>query len=472
VPSTLACFSLHVDLIKARCRRLACCSAHSTAMANDSPASYQQVSTRDEEDNEVISLESIHSAQEHGSGQPQRPTTLAQLSSAPSVVLSPPIRADTADSYLSATSQPTARKFKISLARVQALITRQVSPQNDEKRPDGRRHSSLTVLRDRFQGSFTPSLHELLEKQPPSPAARREYSHKRQRNRLWRLTIGEFILTLAICLAYFGVLYAYSKKPFINVAQRRRFNALTTGIALLLGVNLAASLRSYAKLLRWRMLAICYRPLETFDLVMGCDSLMNVTKLLWKARDHKHRWLPSRTQILCALWLLVHLAVTILVGIIGLNYNLDNSADYVLLKSGNTSILNLDALSSGNYPFDLAGVQTWGISGVNSQALDPSVDVLETQESYFTDHNGWTMYYVSLLPSSVMGQHGPQCLGVASLSAFFCETPARSGISSNAFTVSGSKPSGHQPAAVAYAQRDSSPSILQVSDSFFDFRAV
>lgn len=118
----------------------------------------------------------------------------------------------------------------------------------------------------------------------------------------------------------------------ITVEQRRIFNSLVTAISLLLGVNLAASLRSYAKLLRWRMLAICYRPLETFDLVMGCDSLINVLKLVWKARDTKHKYLPSRTQILCFLWLVVRksycdvagcmcqltridLAVTILVGI-------------------------------------------------------------------------------------------------------------------------------------------------------------
>jgi hypothetical protein len=119
------------------------------------------------------------------------------------------------------------------------------------------------------------------------------------------LTIGEFFNTVALCLAYFGILYAYAAKTRISVPERRVFNALTTGVSLLLGVNLAASLRSYSKLLRWRILAICYRPLETFDLVMGCDSLMNVMKLLWKARNSRNKFLPSRTQIICFAWLLV-----------------------------------------------------------------------------------------------------------------------------------------------------------------------
>ncbi len=163
----------------------------------------------------------------------------------------------------------------------------------------------MVALKERVHGSFTPSLHELLKRPTADPNTQREYSRKTQRYRLWRLTIGEFIYTLLICLAYFGILYAYSKKEVINVRQRRIFNSLITGVSLLLGVNLAGSLRSYAKLLRWRMLAVCYRPLETFDLVMGCDSLMNVLKLLWAARDSKHRFLPSRTQIICFTWLLV-----------------------------------------------------------------------------------------------------------------------------------------------------------------------
>ena len=167
-----------------------------------------------------------------------------------------------------------------------------------------------------MHGSFTPSLHDLLGDTTPNPT-RRQYHHNRQRWRLWRLTIGEFFQTLALCVAYFVILYLYSKMKKISVPQRRIFNALTTGTSLLLGVNIAASLRSYAKLLRWRMLATCYRPLETFDLVMGCDSLMNVVKLCWKARNQRHKFLPSLTQILCFIWLLVHLAVTVLVGIIG-----------------------------------------------------------------------------------------------------------------------------------------------------------
>ena len=192
--------------------------------------------------------------------------------------------------------------------------------QSSEKTPRTRRFSSLGDWKERVQGSFTPSQHDLLVGRTPDPNTQRQYDRKQQRRRLLRLTIGEFFNTVAICLLYFGVLWSYSRMKRISIPERRVFNALSTAITLVLGVNLAASLRSYAKLLRWRMLAICYRPLETFDLVMGCDSLMNVLKLLWKAKNHRFKFLPSLTQIICLLWLIVHLAVTVLVGIIGESY--------------------------------------------------------------------------------------------------------------------------------------------------------
>ena len=237
-----------------------------------------------------------------------------------------------------------------------------------------------------------PSLHNLIEKNPSASGTTREYRHHKQRKRLLRLTIGEWVNSLLLCLTYFGILWAYSKMDFIDKRQRRIFNSLTTGNSLLLGVNLAASLRSYAKLLRWRMLAKTHRPLETFDLVMGCDSLINVLKLLRKAKNTKNKWLPSRTQLLCLFWLLIHLAITVLVGIIGLNYGLETSTDYVIFEKGTLSILDLDALSTGNYLSDLGGVQAWGIRGLVTDPLGSTAD-LEYRQSYYSSFNGYTLYY-------------------------------------------------------------------------------
>ncbi|KIX95359.1 uncharacterized protein Z520_08876 [Fonsecaea multimorphosa CBS 102226] len=310
-----------------------------------------------------------------------------ETTSVPVIEISPP------PSPPSPSSLPTRHNTDQSDTVSVAQTLPQPDPRPAGQPLDNRRYSNSSGWKDRIYSSITPSLHEVLELKCADHNTSREYRHHKQRHRLLRLTIGEWFNSLILCVVYFGILYAYSKKQTISVPQRRIFNALTTGVSLLLGVNLAASLRSYAKLLRWRILAACYRPLETFDLVMGCDSLLNVIKLLWKARNHQRRYLPSKTQVFCALWLLVHLAITVLVGIIGLNYNLDTSADFVLTRKGSISIVDLNALSTGDYPADLAAVQEWGVRGEITTPLDDDSDVVEYFQSYFSDSDGYTLYY-------------------------------------------------------------------------------
>jgi hypothetical protein len=86
------------------------------------------------------------------------------------------------------------------------------------------------------------------------------------------------------------------------------------------------------------------------------------------------------------------LAVTILVGIIGLNYNLDDSTSTLFTRTGNVSIVDLNALSTGTYAYDLAQVQQWGIRGVVIDPLDFSA-ALEYAQSFYSDFAGFTFYY-------------------------------------------------------------------------------
>ncbi len=173
---------------------------------------------------------------------------------------------------------------------------------------DDRRPSSVfSTGFEKIYDAFTPAQHQLLD--PTQQSTIRRYDKRHQRHRLWQVTIGEFFLTLILCITYFVILYKYSHKTTMSNIERRTFNALVTTNALLLGVNLSASLRSYAKMLRWRMLSVSYRPLATFDLVMGCDSLINVIKLLYKGGNKGSKW-PSRTQAFAVIWLLINLAAT------------------------------------------------------------------------------------------------------------------------------------------------------------------
>ena len=194
-----------------------------------------------------------------------------------------------------------------------------------------------------------------------------------------------------LCVAYFLILFLYQHNQAIDKRHRRIINALVTGVVLLLGVNLNNSLRSYAKMMRWRFLASGYRNLKEFDLLMGCDSIMNVVSLLRHGR-HKDKKFPfnSKVQFYALLWMMVQLGIVLAVGVIGLTYNLDISPDYVNTQTGLTSSINFTTLFSGNYLSDLAGLQTWGIRGT---ALLPAPESTLQQSnapegSFLTDYQG------------------------------------------------------------------------------------
>ncbi|ETN38124.1 uncharacterized protein HMPREF1541_07748 [Cyphellophora europaea CBS 101466] len=270
-----------------------------------------------------------------------------------------------------------------------------VSRRQTEERPRIRRNSTDTETFSRFKDglrySLTPSQHHLLPASTADQRTVRRYSKHDQRRRLWRLSIGEFMLTVTFCVTYFAILYSYSNKDTISVPERRIFNALTTANSLALGVNLAGSLRSYAKMMRWRLLSIRYRPLQTFDLIMGSDSLLNICKLLWRGREKGKLW--SKIQGYAVLWFLVNLIATILIGMIGLTYNLDISPSLVLTRNATIKITDLSKVLTDDYQASLSAVNTWGFRGFNLQPIDsydPDDAFLGNFGSRF---NGSTRYY-------------------------------------------------------------------------------
>ena len=198
---------------------------------------------------------------------------------------------------------------------------------------------------------------------------------------MWRLSILEFLITLILCLAIFGLLWGYHSRSTLSVTQKRVFNALVTGLSVALGINLSSSLKSYAKMMRWRLLATGYRPLSQFELIMGCDQQLNVLKLLFTARGGRYPFIPTKTQLFCLLWIAVNLAATILVACIGLTYSLDQSTTTVLTISGGiTSVAVLSPIAStsensthSTYYTQLTAANQFGIGG-QAFGVEPSLD--------------------------------------------------------------------------------------------------
>jgi len=56
--------------------------------------------------------------------------------------------------------------------------------------------------------------------------------------------------------------YYYEKIKILTKADKRRFNAVSTGLYLTLGLNLAASLKGMAVIVRWKLLSRKAHQLE------------------------------------------------------------------------------------------------------------------------------------------------------------------------------------------------------------------
>ena len=220
---------------------------------------------------------------------------------------------------------------------------------------------------ERLKDSFSPSTHELVgEKLKPSDTTDRVYNYSVQKWRLWRLSILEWLTTLALCASIFGCLWYYHNSDALQPVQINVFNAIITGLSIALGLNLNGSLKSYARMMRWRLLMARYQPLEQFDLIMGCDRLANVIKLFFKSWGTHVRFLPSLTGLLCLLWIVINVASTVLVASLGLTYSLEPSDKRVNIDNGGlTSVVQLHYITSADttHQSQLITAQQYGLTG-------------------------------------------------------------------------------------------------------------
>ena len=153
----------------------------------------------------------------------------------------------------------------------------------------------------------------------------------------------------------------------MTVGHVKTFNALVILMSILLGSNLTSSLREYALMVRWRIMAAKYRPLEEFDLLMHIDSLRKVMRLVRVGRTPGSMRL-NRTQAGCIVWLGVNILLQVLVALLGLTYNL-NTAEYPDRHFGKVSIANLSVIRdvwADEYPTfssQLGSANYYGIQG-------------------------------------------------------------------------------------------------------------
>ena len=171
---------------------------------------------------------------------------------------------------------------------------------------------------------------------------------------------------------------------------------------MLVGLNLASSLKGYAQMMRWRFLASEYRTLQDFELVMQCESQAKVFRLIWAGRTRGRFW-PNGVQVLAFLWILINIALQVVTALLGLTYSIDISDNYIHWKAhANVSISYMHAIepylpadSIGDFDAQSKYAQSLGSTGSSYPTYVSTLDndLFGGTEEYYQNEEGTLFWY-------------------------------------------------------------------------------
>ncbi|KAI9793457.1 MAG: hypothetical protein M1833_000743 [Piccolia ochrophora] len=188
---------------------------------------------------------------------------------------------------------------------------------------------------------------------------------------LWRGLVRWLITAVFLGIAAV-ILKCFQRQVVIDSTGKQWFNTLITATSLVLGLNIVASLKEMAGNMRWKILSIRSHSLREVDLILGCDSLTTVTKLLWinlglfasaaklrltafsrkselpSSRYEEKATIPDHQRphfgsvFMYSSWLFINLALQAVVALLGLTYNIDD-APPALPRTGPIQLTYLNA---------------------------------------------------------------------------------------------------------------------------------
>lgn len=232
--------------------------------------------------------------------------------------------------------------------------------------------SSLSSLRKSW---LSTSFHKDVD-DPERPYAR-YYSFRRTRDKLIVRHSYQWLLSIILAGAIAAALYGYERYLTISTPSKHIFNSIITGLSIALGINIASSLKSYAEMMRWRLLTISWMTLREFDLILHCGSLHKVLELIFQVATRKFPFVTKRAakiHLIAFGWIFLNIAAQVLVAMIGLTYSLDTSA-YDTTQPGIVSIVNLATITDPWTPqlksneSQMFAAHTFGIQGQDATLI-------------------------------------------------------------------------------------------------------
>jgi hypothetical protein len=214
----------------------------------------------------------------------------------------------------------------------------------------------------------TPSSTFSVEEPPDQPKHHhhvKRFDHNEARRTLLKTGLSKLFITLffsaAICVTLKSW-QGFRDRVVLSNKDVRIFNSLTIGLSICLGLNILASLKHYASVLRWSFLTRRYVSLEVFDLILHLSSLAKVTKLMvisspgfrGKTWLRKFKWFKDVRDdgtkwmwLACLVWLTINIGSQILVALLSLFWPMSNS-EIPLLSPGSVTVADLSVWDLGD----------------------------------------------------------------------------------------------------------------------------
>ncbi|KAM0253918.1 hypothetical protein ACHAQJ_007093 [Trichoderma viride] len=177
--------------------------------------------------------------------------------------------------------------------------------------------------------------------------------HFKRRNQFKRLLLAcavRWAMTVALVVGIYIVLWRYSRKAAMVSNKKKEFNTLIIALSIVLGLNIASSLKHLVRELRWWVLSWYEWTPREADCILQSENFSSLFQLGYVTRRHLVR-------IYVLFWVLVNVASQIAVATLGLTYNI-NPADTIAVTTPGTVAIP-----------DMSNIQTNKVLSTNSQAI-------------------------------------------------------------------------------------------------------
>lgn len=182
---------------------------------------------------------------------------------------------------------------------------------NQWRPPPDSRHNSETFINPANGYQSTGSFEADPDNLPDPSTLQHRFRRRDQILKQLRVVLGRFILSFAICAAIVIVLLYYQNMKEMKTSNKHFFNAIHTGLLLILGLNIVSAFKEMADIFRWKLLASRRNKSEgdtmglrgaggrdisagfsaqEVDLILGISSYQKCCRLMW-------HWLRKRPML-------------------------------------------------------------------------------------------------------------------------------------------------------------------------------